>query len=637
MLAVQVTPTSGTWRLTAYPAAYSNVVSGTGNLAAVEAPTGADAIAFGELTGYRKPLPQTNFIGLNQQITFTGLYLRVGAIAVQVSPSNGTWRLTACPATYTNALSGTGSLAAVEAPTGTYVATFGGLTGYRAPNPQTNAVVSNELVTFAGRYDRNRAPLDYDGDRKTDPAVFDYSDGYWYILLSSNFNVLSGQLGWDETRPVIGDFDGDGKTDPAVFHRETGFWYIFQSSNSTMLSGQLSWGEARPVPGDYDGDRKTDAGVFDYETGIWYIFLSASQRVWTGQFGLGNDRPIPEDYDGDRRTDPAFYERDSGTWFVYLSSTSNAVSCSFGRNDARPVPADYNGDGCAEVAMYYRAFGLWYIMQTNGVMASFQFGWAGANPAPGDYDGDGCVDAAVFDRSNATWYARSSLNSNTLSGQWGLPDNCSLPSYANGAIEGLLILAFGDSITYGGGSSSDGPATGYPILLERILEPAFGGHFAVINAGNPGETTEEALHRFEATLIEADPDVLLLMEGTNDEFYGDPYDQTEDNLRYMVLTAQRHGVQVIIATIPPVISNAYRERSDQQARIQGFNPRIYQIAADCGIPVARVYEAITAVPGWESKLIHQPSANHPNDAGYLVVRDTFFAAIAAAINSGLFY
>jgi len=65
-----------------------------------------------------------------------------------------------------------------------------------------------------------------------------------------------------------------------------------------------------------------------------------------------------------------------------------------------------------------------------------------------------------------------------------------------------------------------------------------------------------------------------------------------------------------------------------------FNPRIYAIAADFNIPVARVFEAITSVPGWESKLMDQPSANHPNDAGYQIVRDAFYTPVAAGLNAG---
>jgi len=70
------------------------------------------------------------------------------------------------------------------------------------------------------------------------------------------------------------------------------------------------------------------------------------------------------------------------------------------------------------------------------------------------------------------------------------------------------------------------------------------------------------------------------------------------------------------------------------ANIVAFNPRIYAIAADLNIPVAQVFESITAVPGWESSLMEQVSANHPNDAGYQVVRDTFYAPVSAGLNAG---
>lgn len=481
------------------------------------------------------------------------------------------------------------------------------------------------------------APLDFDGDGKTDLGVFDYNTGYWYILLSSYNGLLSGHLGWNETRPAPGDYDGDGRADAAVFDRQTGLWHIYESSSGTLVSAQIAWGNGRPVPADYDGDGKTDAGVFDYETVTWCIYLSASRQFEIFQFGTSNARPVPADYDGDGRADVAFRDRDTGDWYISQSSNGQVLRYVLGLKNARPVPGDYNGDGCAEPSMYDRAGAMWYILQ-NGILISFPFGGANAEAVPGDYDGDGITDVAIFERATATWHVRSSTTGAILTGQWwGTFPTCPLPSYANGACAGLVMLAFGDSITYGGGSSSDGPATGYPILLERILEPAFGGHFASVNAGNPGENTEDALGRFEATLIAADPDILLLMEGTNDEFDQLPYAQTEENLRYMVQTAQRHGVQVVIATIPPVISNQYRDRSEQQALIQGFNPRIHQIAADYGIPLALVYESITSVPGWQSNLMDQPSANHPNDAGYQVIRGAFFTAVSQGINSALFY
>ena len=56
-----------------------------------------------------------------------------------------------------------------------------------------------------------------------------------------------------------------------------------------------------------------------------------------------------------------------------------------------------------------------------------------------------------------------------------------------------------------------------------------------------------------------------------------------------------------------------------------------------GIKVAQVWESITAVPNWQNTLIDQNTANHPNDAGYLIVRDAFFAPLEAGTLSGEYY
>ncbi len=70
--------------------------------------------------------------------------------------------------------------------------------------------------------------------------------------------------------PVPGDFDGDGKTDVAIYRPSTGNWFWVGSTNAVV--GHLTWGlpDANawslpgdvPIPADYNGDRRADAAVY---------------------------------------------------------------------------------------------------------------------------------------------------------------------------------------------------------------------------------------------------------------------------------------------------------------------------------------------------------------------------------------
>lgn len=479
-------------------------------------------------------------------------------------------------------------------------------------------------------------PNDFDGDRISDLAMYEAATGRWSIRLSHNGADLSLIWGWSETRPVPGDYDGDGITDLAVYHRRSGYWYIRDSHTGNLRI--LAWGaeSARPVPGDYNGDGLMDAAVYDQERGVWYVLQGAA--AWVFAFGWRDARAVPADYDGDGVTDPAIFYRPNATWYIFQTASGQIRQVSFGWRDTRPVPADYDGDGAADLAVYYPVTGAWYILgSASGTLHAAFFGFSGAHPVPGDYDGDGVTDLAVHHRPSGIWYVAPSSRNAFQMITWGGTTATPLVAYSHGGLEGLLILAFGDSITYGTSSSSDGPATGYPKLLEHVLEPVLGGHFLSINAGKPGENTSEGVRRFHSVVRACMPDLILLMEGTNDGYYQFPYSTTENNLRSMITTALGYGIPVILATIPPVISNSGHDRSAQMAWIQGFNPTIYRIASSYGIPVAQVYEAITSQPNWQRNLMDQTTANHPNDAGYQFVRKAFYDALRSAYDRGLYY
>lgn len=481
-----------------------------------------------------------------------------------------------------------------------------------------------------------RPTMDFDGDNRDDLTVYASETGDWYINRSGNNQLLRFVLGGMEVQPVIGDFDGDGRADRATYRPQDGRWTIARSSDNQIQIFTLGNVNGLPVPADYDGDGKTDIAVFERFTSLWRIRNSSNGSGRVESFGWSETTPVPADFDGDGRADLAVFHRASGNWYIFKSQQGFQV-INFGYNQVRPVPADYDGDGKADLAVFDRNNGTWFIFGSRTGFRTLNWGFNKVRPVPGDYDGDGRADIAVYQREIGRWYIWQSGSQTPRFANWGWNLATPLASYRNGGGEGLLVLCFGDSITYGTSSACSCPTTGYPAILKRMLGAALGGHFETVNAGNPGEQTSEGRARLPSWLSTVKPDLTILMEGTNDTFFNVPGNTIESNLRAMLNQILGTGSHAILATIPPVITNSQRDRTVQAQNIRAFNPRIYTIAGSLGIPVAPIYEAITAVPGWETKLIDQPTANHPNDAGYRIVAETFMKTIRTAIQNGQFY
>ncbi len=104
-----------------------------------------------------------------------------------------------------------------------------------------------------------------------------------------------------------------------------------------------------------------------------------------------------------------------------------------------------------------------------------------------------------------------------------------------------VILAFGDSLTYGTGAL---PNQSYPAVLQKIISRT------VVNAGIPGETTAEGRARLPQLLDSYHPALVLLCLGANDMLRGLDEAAAAENLKEMIRMAQKQGAQVVLIGVP---------------------------------------------------------------------------------------
>jgi lysophospholipase L1-like esterase len=218
------------------------------------------------------------------------------------------------------------------------------------------------------------------------------------------------------------------------------------------------------------------------------------------------------------------------------------------------------------------------------------------------------------------------------------------------------FAAFGDSITWGEdgdplvlcgpnnnvvtGSPREYPtqrvSQPYPALLLQTLQARYTNQTAqllVDNFGAPGEDTTgnppgSTLARFQAVFNTGSTlgpyQAVLLMEGTNDIFYGNDsvkIGTAVTNLGVMVDWAKSKGIRPFLATVPPMVPGGDRACGNRE--VAPLDDGIRALAAQKGVTLVDVYAGL----GASYQQYIGPDGLHPNQAGYAKIADIFFAAI----------
>lgn len=104
-----------------------------------------------------------------------------------------------------------------------------------------------------------------------------------------------------------------------------------------------------------------------------------------------------------------------------------------------------------------------------------------------------------------------------------------------------VVLAFGDSLTFGTGTTPD---NSYPAALARKTG------LKVVAAGIPGEVSAAGLARLPEVLDEVKPKLLILCHGGNDMLRKLSVKEAAANIRAMVSLARSRGMEVVLLGVP---------------------------------------------------------------------------------------
>jgi lysophospholipase L1-like esterase len=160
---------------------------------------------------------------------------------------------------------------------------------------------------------------------------------------------------------------------------------------------------------------------------------------------------------------------------------------------------------------------------------------------------------------------------------------------------GDVIVAFGDSLTYGTGASAK---ESYPAVLAQLIGRE------VVSAGVPGELSAEGLARLPSVIEEYNPRLMIVCLGGNDMLRKINEAEIKENLRAIIAAARARDIAVVLIGVP------------KPALLAGAPEFYADLATEFGIPYEG--EVVTSVL---YRAQYKSDAIHPNAQGYRMIAE----------------
>jgi alpha-L-fucosidase len=167
-----------------------------------------------------------------------------------------------------------------------------------------------------------------------------------------------------------------------------------------------------------------------------------------------------------------------------------------------------------------------------------------------------------------------------------------------------------------------------------IYDSAFFSTNPYINRGISGQVTSQMLIRFRPDVIQLQPEVVVILAGTNDIAQNQgpiTLEQIAGNIFSMAELARANGIKVVLCSVLPAISYSWRPGIEPADQIVALNKMIKDYAKHNKIDYVDFYASMVNADKGLKKEYGRDTV-HPNLTGYRIMETMVEKAINEVIN-----